>query len=88
MPQAIGETVFDVLYLSFAIIAGLIMLIKGNQPLVKKFGLMSVLLGAGDSFHLFPRSYALWTTGLEANAAALGMGWQLYKESQLSVSNI
>lgn len=74
MPQAIGETVFDVLYLSFAIITGLTMLIKGNQPLVKKFGLMSVLLGAGDSFHLVPRSYALWTTGLEANAAALGVG--------------
>lgn len=74
MPQAIGETIFDILYLSFAIIAGLTMLIKGNQPLVKKFGLMSVLLGAGDSFHLVPRSYALWTTGLEANAAALGIG--------------
>lgn len=74
MPQAIGETVFDVLYLSFAIIAGLTMLIKGNRPLVKKFGLMSVLLGSGDSFHLVPRSYALWTTGLEANAAALGVG--------------
>ena len=25
-----------------------------------------------DSFHLVPRSYALWTTGLEANVAALG----------------
>ncbi len=74
MPQAIGETIFDVLYLGFAITAGLIMLIKGNQPLVKKFGLMAVLLGAGDSFHLVPRSYALWTTGLEANAAALGIG--------------
>lgn len=74
MPQTIGETIFDVLYLGFAITAGLIMLIKGNQPLVKKFGLMAVLLGAGDSFHLVPRSYALWTAGLEANAAALGIG--------------
>ena len=74
MPQAIGETIVDVLYLGFAITAGLIMLIKGNQPLVKKFGLMAVLLGAGDSFHLVPRSYALWTAGLEANAAALGIG--------------
>lgn len=54
MPQTIGETIFDVLYLGFAITAGLIMLIKGNQPLVKKFGLMAVLLGAGDSFHLVP----------------------------------
>ncbi len=74
MPQAIAETVFDVLYLGFAITAGLTMFIKGKDPLVKKAGLMAALLGAGDSFHLIPRSYALWTTGLEANAAALGIG--------------
>lgn len=74
MAQAIAETVFDVLYLSFAVIAGLIMLAKGTQPLVKKAGLMAVLLGAGDAFHLIPRAYALWTTGLAANGAALGMG--------------
>ena len=74
MAQAIAETVFDCLYLSFALIAGLTMLIKGKGPLVKKAGLMSALLGAGDAFHLIPRSYALWTTGLEANAAALGVG--------------
>lgn len=74
MPQAIAETVFDVLYLGFALTAGLTMLIKGKDPLVRKAGLMAALLGAGDSFHLIPRSYALWTTGLEANAAALGVG--------------
>lgn len=74
MPQAIAETVFDVLYLSFALIAGLTMLVKGKNSLVKKAGLMAVLLGAGDSFHLVPRCYALWTSGLEANAAALGIG--------------
>lgn len=74
MTQAIAETVFDVLYLGFAITTGLTMLIKGKDSLVKKAGLMAALLGAGDSFHLVPRSYALWTNGLEANAAALGVG--------------
>lgn len=74
MPQAIAETIFDVLYLGFALTAGLTMLVKGTSPLVKKAGLMAALLGAGDSFHLVPRSYALWTDGLEANAAALGIG--------------
>lgn len=74
MPQAIAETIFDIFYLCFALIAGLTMLIKGKNPLVKKAGLMAALLGAGDSFHLVPRSYALCTTGLEANAAALGFG--------------
>lgn len=74
MPQAIGETVFDILYLGFALIAGVTMAVRGKSPLVKKAGLMAALLGAGDSFHLVPRSYALWTVGLEANAAALGIG--------------
>ena len=62
MPQAIAETTFDILYLCFALIAGLAMLIKGQSPLVKKTGLMAALLGAGDAFHLVPRCYALWTT--------------------------
>ena len=74
MAQAIGETIFDVLYLSFALFSGLIMLIRGSTPLVKKAGAMAALLGVGDAFHLVPRAYALWTTGLEANAAALGVG--------------
>lgn len=74
MAQAIAETIFDILYLSFALVAGLTMLAKGGSPLVKKVGVMAALLGAGDAFHLIPRSYALWTAGLEANAAALGFG--------------
>ena len=75
MMQAIMETVFDALYLTFVICAGIFMLVKANgNPLVKKYGLMAVVLGAGDSFHLVPRAYALWTTGLTANAAALGIG--------------
>ncbi|MDE6616266.1 MAG: hypothetical protein K2K35_06830 [Lachnospiraceae bacterium] len=74
MPQAIAETVFDVFYLGFVLTAGMVMLLKGNSTLVKKSGLMAVLLGTGDSFHLVLRVYALWTDGLEANAAALGTG--------------
>ena len=74
MPQAIAETIFDILYLGFALIMGITMLSKGKEPIVKKAGMMAALLGAGDAFHLIPRSYALWTTGLEANAAALGFG--------------
>ena len=74
MAQAIAETVFDILYLGFALITGLTMLTKGQSRIVKMAGWMTALLGAGDSFHLVPRSYALWTTGMEANAAALGIG--------------
>ena len=74
MAQAIAETLFDLVYLSFALAAGVIMLRRGQSPLVKKAGLMAALLGAGDAFHLLPRCYALWTTGLEAHVAALGAG--------------
>lgn len=72
--QAIMETLFDAVYLSSVIILGIIMIKKGQDKYTKLFGYMSVLLGLGDSFHLIPRSYGLLTTGLEANAVALGFG--------------
>lgn len=74
MMQAIMETLFDVVYLSTVIILGLQMILKGKDKYIKLFGYMSVLLGFGDAFHLVPRAYGLLTTGLEANAAALGIG--------------
>ena len=37
---------------------------KGNSQF-RLFGLMAVVLGAGDAFHLVPRALALCTTGLE-----------------------
>lgn len=75
MAQALVETIFDVFYLLGVVAAGTILFTKGKaNRLVRKFGLMAILLGAGDAFHLVPRMYALWTTGLEANAAALGIG--------------
>jgi hypothetical protein len=75
MAQALAETIFDALYLSFAVIIGITLIIKGGKgSLIQKFGIMAIVLGAGDAFHLVPRTIALWTTGLEANAAALGVG--------------
>ncbi|MEG0741280.1 MAG: hypothetical protein RSC91_08135 [Clostridia bacterium] len=73
--QAIMETIFDVLYLSTVITLGILMIRKGGQnKQYLLFGLMAVILGAGDSFHLVPRAYALCTTGLENFTAALGIG--------------
>lgn len=75
MAQALAESIFDALYLTFAIIIGIYLIAKGGKgTLVQKFGIMALVLGAGDSFHLVPRAVSLWTTGLEANAAALGIG--------------
>lgn len=73
--QAIMESLFDIIYLFSVITLGTIMISKsGNNKQYKLFGLMAVLLGAGDAFHLVPRMYALFTTGLEANAHILGIG--------------
>ncbi|WP_315121095.1 hypothetical protein [uncultured Clostridium sp.] len=73
--QAIIEPIFHVVYLTTVISLGIIMIKKsGDNKYFKLFGYMSFVLGLGDSFHLIPRIYALLTTGLEANAAALGFG--------------
>lgn len=73
--QAIMETLFDVVYLTLVITIGLRM-IRGSQGngQFRLFGIMAVVLGAGDAFHLIPRAVALCTTGLEHYTAALGMG--------------
>lgn len=71
--QAIVETLFDTVYLFSVIFIGITMIVKcnGNKQ-YRLFGIMAVVLGAGDSFHLVPRAFALCTTGLENYTAALG----------------
>ncbi|MEG1720485.1 MAG: hypothetical protein RR281_02145 [Pseudoflavonifractor sp.] len=73
--QAIIETIFDAVYLFTVIFIGITMLRKSaGNPQYRMFGLMSVVLGCGDAFHLVPRAIALCTTGLEAHAVSLGVG--------------
>lgn len=73
--QAIGETVFDVIYLSTVITLGIIMMTKSKgQKEFFLFGVMAVTLGCGDAFHLVPRALALCTTGLENYTLWLGAG--------------
>ncbi|MFA6776123.1 MAG: hypothetical protein WCQ66_04965 [Sphaerochaetaceae bacterium] len=67
--QAVFETVFDIAYLSFVLATGIRMLAQG-----KKIGMCAVILGGGDAFHLIPRAVALWTDGLAAHSASLGIG--------------
>lgn len=72
--QGIMESIFDICYLLFAMGMGVYLIKNAKDDLTKKYGIMSFILGFGDSFHLVPRIYALNTTGLEANAAILGFG--------------
>ncbi|MDF3005848.1 MAG: hypothetical protein K0S22_2320 [Oscillospiraceae bacterium] len=73
--QAITETLFDVVYLVTVVTLGALMIkdAKGNNQYTL-FGVMAVVLGLGDSFHLVPRAIALCTTGLENYTALLGIG--------------
>lgn len=73
--RAFGETLFDVVYLISVITIGVNMIAKcnGNKE-YRLFGVMAVVLGVGDSFHLIPRAIALCTIGLENFTVALGIG--------------
>lgn len=73
--QAIVETLFDTIYLITVITLGILMIRKSNgRRQYYLFGIMAVVLGLGDSFHLVPRALALCTTGLENYTTALGIG--------------
>lgn len=73
--QALMETIFDIVYLITVITLGIIMIKKNNgRKQYLLFGIMAVILGVGDSFHLVPRAVALCTTGLENYTVSLGIG--------------
>ncbi len=75
MGRAIVETVFDICYLISVITIGIMMIVKckGNKQ-YRLFGIMAVVLGLGDAFHLVPRAIALCTTGVEDYVKPLGIG--------------
>ena len=73
--QAIMETIFEVIYLGFALFSGIYILLKkkGNTAYIL-LALAILLLGIGDAFHLVPRMIALNTTGLDNYKVELGLG--------------
>ena len=50
-----GESTFDILYLFFAILTGILILIKHRNRNDVLMGTAALVLGIGDSFHLVPR---------------------------------
>lgn len=73
--QAFVEVPFDLLYLVLVIAAGLWMAAvsrPGSQ--YRLFGVMAVVLGTGDAFHLVPRVLSLLNGGFDRYTAALGIG--------------
>ncbi|MCI6190709.1 MAG: hypothetical protein MR691_12370 [Clostridium sp.] len=73
--QAAFETLFDIMYLVSVITLGVTMIRQSNgRRQYFLYGLMAVVLGCGDAFHLMPRAIALCTTGLENFTVSLGIG--------------
>ncbi len=76
--QRIMEPIFEIPYLMCAVILGILTL-KAARGRVQftLFGIMSIVLGCGDAFHLVSRIWYLiteGTTALPSQAAALGFG--------------
>ena len=70
---ALPESIFDICYLVFAIVSGVLLLKNSKgRKYVRIFGIMTLMLGCGDAFHLVPRVLNYWTDG--DYTAALGIG--------------
>ena len=73
--QAIMESIFSTAYLILVITLGCYTVFHSkNNRQYRLFGIMTLILGFGDAFHLVPRIIALNTTGLGDYTAALGFG--------------
>ncbi|HCA05303.1 MAG TPA: hypothetical protein DEO32_05335 [Ruminococcaceae bacterium] len=70
---ALPESVFDILYLVFAAVSGIYLLsrAKGRRDIVL-FGVMTLILGFGDAFHLVPRILNYWFSGNFTEALGIG----------------
>lgn len=54
--MAVFESVFDIAYLCFDVAAGVLFFALGKgRPEFLLYGILALLLGAGDAFHLVPR---------------------------------
>lgn len=69
------EVIFDFSYLITIIILGILILCnRKSQRILFLFGIMALVLGIGDAFHLVPRIYAHLKGGLASYPIALGIG--------------
>lgn len=69
------ETSFDILYLATVLLCGATLCLSSTYGSVRwLFGIMALVLGVGDAFHLIPRMLALWDRNGRDFTAALGIG--------------
>lgn len=74
-PRVWVEAIFDVSYLLIALAAGVYLLVHGqNNRAVALYGVLSLVLAVGDSFHLIPRVVGLWRGDMARRTKSLGFG--------------
>lgn len=72
------EVVFDGAYLLFDAVAAIIFFIHGSQNIVfTMYGVLTLLLGGGDAFHLIPRMKRALFGSDEHSEHDLGLGLQI-----------
>lgn len=72
------EAVFDIVYLSIALIFGIVLIsTSASNSLRMLAGIMALILALGDSFHLLPRIGVIFTGREEELRGALGRGKQI-----------
>lgn len=72
--MAIFESLFDIVYLGIVLSLGIRLLLESSKE-AKLFGIMAIVLGIGDSFHLIPRVIShLSYGGFEAHIIMLSWG--------------
>ncbi|MDY6367064.1 MAG: hypothetical protein SPL13_00885 [Clostridia bacterium] len=73
--QKIFEPIFEIAYLAFAFVAGVYLSFRyPNKKSARIFGIATILLAAGDSFHLIPRMMGLISGDMAAFTFWLGLG--------------
>ena len=66
-----GESTFDILYLVFAILTGILILIKHRNKNDVLMGTAALVLGLGDSFHLVMPLSSILIRGNSQQAQAI-----------------
>ena len=73
--QKIFEPLFEISYLTFAFIAGVYLALRyPERKSARIFGIATIFLAAGDTFHLIPRMIGLITGDMAALSLWLGIG--------------
>ena len=73
--RAIMESGFSVVYLITVVALGALMVFRwGGDKQRRLYGIMAIILGCGDAFHLVPRVFGLLTDTMNERVASLGLG--------------